>query len=161
MGYDQPKPTRAFRMVATQPPLLECSGGLSEASGGFQRDSGGPLKELRTISKSSPSRKVSNVLRRLPEGFRRASGGSGGRKKQLRKYCKRTPEIHSGAYFCYSGMLRRGFRRLQRIVKKTPEHSGALRSTFIYNMWSCNPPRSNQIAQTKIFLVPWDDLYDT
>jgi len=113
MGYDQPKPTRACSKVATQLPLPECSGGLSggfrRTSGGFRRDSGGPLKELRRILRSRPSGKVSNVLRRLPEG----SGGlpevpeeeknnSGSTVKELRRF---TPEHIFATPECSGGSL--------------------------------------------------------
>ena len=50
MGYDQPKPTRACRMVATQPPLPKFSGGLPEASGGLPEASGGIPEDHRKNS---------------------------------------------------------------------------------------------------------------
>ena len=120
MGYDQPKSTRACRMVATQPPLPEFSGGLPEASGGA-------LKELRSISKSSPSGKVSNVLRRLPEGFRKASGGSGGRQNKSGSTVKELPRFTPEHNICYSGMLRRlyrGFGGSSKQLRNPPERSG-------------------------------------
>ena len=50
------------------------------------------------------------------------------------------------------------FRRLRRIVKKTPEPSGALRSTFIYNMWNCNPPGFYQCPVATFYLYVYYDF---